>query len=158
MFNIISFVMMSSMVHATVAELRWCKVSNTSSSLFGDGWIQFDDLSHSCVECSSYSVELIEIEKVSEYECCNNWVTPIGNCESRYQDEGTTCSNSIRVSILFVLQSSRIFVSVFINIFYKLCLFSCTKFFELEKLSAIFDISCFLSASLVTLNYNINEK
>ena len=100
MFKILSVIVVLCITRYTVGELRWCHVTNTSSSPAGDGWIQFEDSSHSCVECSPDSVVLLEFSQVSQFECCNGKLIEVGNCEEIFSDESATCSNAIQVSVV----------------------------------------------------------
>ena len=78
------------------AELRWCKVSDATLSVAGDGWVQYDDRNNTCLVCSPDSVKLLPTDQLQLYECCNYRIERVGSCLSI--DENIPCSSAIKVS------------------------------------------------------------
>ena len=119
MFTKISIFFVVGFIHWSTAELRWCRVSNVESGSARDGWVQFEDTSHSCVECSPDSTVLLESSKLPLFECCNGKIVEVGNCERSLQDETASCSNAIRVSVSFNMTLVKNFeVLLFCNVRY----------------------------------------
>ena len=81
-------------INAARCEMRWCKVSNQSSTPAGDGWVRFNDSLHVCFVCSELSTVLIEIKEARKYECCGKRLVEYGSCTL---GNGLNCASAIKV-------------------------------------------------------------
>ena len=97
LFLFLGAVFLVSIIRCDADETRWCKVSNASSNLGEGPWIQYNDGTHVCINCSSDSIVLMKISQVTSHECCNGTLRKVGTCEASDEGGVKTCTNAIKV-------------------------------------------------------------